>query len=68
MELEQMLQDKLKTLESLKNKIKELDNVKQQLMADALEAQGAAKMLSDIVDQNKANKNGKESSKKSKAE
>ncbi len=56
MELEKILDEKLKLLDALRNKITELDTAKQRLVSDALEVQGAAKQLSELVNQERENK------------
>lgn len=51
--LEDKLADKLKELEDLKNKINESEATKQKLFQQALEVQGASKLLVELVNAEK---------------
>lgn len=51
--LEEILQAKVKELESIKAKINEMDAAKQKLFQQALEVQGAAKLLVELVNAEK---------------
>lgn len=52
--LEEMLQAKVKELDDLKTKINESESTKQKLFQQALEVQGAAKVLVELVNAEKA--------------
>jgi len=54
--LEEKLQAKLKELDSLKAKITEAEETKQKLFQQALEVQGAAKQLVELINLEKAAK------------
>jgi hypothetical protein len=52
--LEEMLQAKVKELDGLRAKINESEVTKQKLLQQALEVQGAAKVLVELVNEEKA--------------
>jgi len=54
MKLEEMLQAKLKELEDLRTKISATEEQKQKLFQQALEVQGAAKQLIELINIQKA--------------
>lgn len=53
MNLEEKLQGKLKELEAMKLKLAELEETKQKTMQAALEVQGAAKQLVELINDSK---------------
>jgi len=54
MELQAMLDEKLKILEALRNKLREVEELKQRVTSEALEVQGAAKQLAEIINAQKS--------------
>jgi hypothetical protein len=56
MNLENLLQAKLKELETMRSKLQEMEQQKQQLVQAALEVQGAAKQLVELINEEKAAK------------
>ena len=62
MNLEALINEKMRQLETLKAKLQEIDNYKQKLTVEILEAQGATKQLVELVNLQKVELKSKSSS------